>query len=156
MNKNKKNGGDPSFKEMKGRKKDPEFKKEDLIKLVVQWTATGVNKARQLKNIQEMGYSPEYGYQIFRDAKPLINEVLKDIAKELLEETLTELRRMKMEAEDNKDYHLTLMIQKEINKISGLDQQKIDLTTNGKSIENISVIKLVEVLKDANENPNNK
>jgi len=132
------------------RRKDPEYKKEDLIKMVVDWTAQGVTRARQIQYIQELGYGIDYAYQVFKDAKPLINEILKDIGKEILESTIAELQRMKFEAEEAEDRNLALQIQKEINKIAGLHTEKVDVTTNGKSIENISVIKLVEVI-----NPNN-
>lgn len=133
------------------RKKDPEYKKEDLIKMVVEWTAQGVTRARQIQYIREMGYGVDYAYQLFRDAKPIINEVLKDIGKDILEETISELRRMKLEAEEAEDRALALNIQKEINKIAGLHKENVDITTDGKAIENISVIKLVEILKDEDE-----
>lgn len=133
------------------RKKDPEFKKEDLIKMVVEWTAQGVTRARQIQYIKEMNYGVDYAYQLFRDAKPIINEVLKDIGKDILEETISELRRMKLEAEEVEDRVLALNIQKEINKIAGLHMERVDVTTDGKAIENISVIKLVEILKDEDD-----
>ena len=135
-----------------GRRKTSEttYKKEDLVKMVVDWTAKGVNRARQLQYIQDLGYGVDYGYYIFKEAKPLINELLKDIGKGLLEETIAELRRMKVEAEEAEDLALALNIQKEINKVAGLHTEKVDVTTNGKSIENISIIKMVEVI-----NPNN-
>jgi hypothetical protein len=43
---------------------------------------------------------------------------------------------------------LAVDIKKEINKISGLHHQKIDVTTNGEKINQISVIKLIEVKKE--------
>jgi hypothetical protein len=136
------------------RKTNPEYKKEDLIKMVVEWTAKGVTRARQIQYIQELGYGIDYAYQVFKDAKPLINEMLKDIGKDILEETISELRRMKLEAEDAEDANLALQIQKEINKIAGLYTEKVDVTTNGKAIENISVIKMVEVINPNNTNEN--
>jgi hypothetical protein len=122
--------------------------------MVVEWTAKGVTRARQIQYIQELGYGIDYAYQVFKDAKPLINEMLKDIGKDILEETISELRRMKLEAEDAEDANLALQIQKEINKIAGLYTEKVDVTTNGKAIENISVIKMVEVINPNNTNEN--
>jgi hypothetical protein len=73
------------------------------------------------------------------------------MAKDLLEESVAELQRMKLEAENSGDAALSLNIQKEIHKIVGLHMDRIDVTSGGNTIESISVIKLVEVKKDKKE-----
>jgi len=134
------------------RHTNPEYKKDDLIKMVVEWTGKGITRARQVRNIEDLGYGIDYAYQVLRDAKPLINELLKDIGKDMFEQTIAELDRMKLQAENAGDLALANNIFKERNRIIGLYQDRIDLTTNGNAIENISVIKLVEVNKENNQN----
>ncbi len=71
-----------------GRRKDPEYKKEDLVKMIVEWTAKGVTRARQIQYIQDLGYGVDYAYYLFKEAKPAIDETLKDIGKNILESTI--------------------------------------------------------------------
>lgn len=136
----------------RGRHTNPEYKKEDLIQMIVEWTAKGVTRMRQIESIEELGYSAIYAHKLIKEAKPLIDEVLADIGKDLFNQTIAELDRMKLVAEKNKDFALANNIFRERNKIAGLYQERVDITTNGKPIENISVIKLVEILKDEESN----
>jgi hypothetical protein len=55
---------------------------------------------------------------------------------------------MKFNAMEAEDLNLALQIQKEINKITGLHLERVDVTTNGKPLENITVIKMVEIKKE--------
>jgi hypothetical protein len=133
------------------RHKNPEYKKEDLLRMIVEWKAEGQMHNTVIANIKELGYSIDYAYALLREAKPLIMETLKDLAKDRIETTITELETMKFNAMEAEDLNLALQIQKEINKIAGLHMERVDVTTDGKAIENISVIKLVEILKDEDD-----
>jgi hypothetical protein len=130
------------------RHKDPEFKKEDLLRMIVEWKAEGQMHNTVIANIKELGYSIDYAYALLREAKPLIMETLKDLAKDRIETTIAELETMKFNAMEAEDLNLALQIQKEINKITGLHLERVDVTTNGKPLENITVIKMVEIKKE--------
>lgn len=134
------------------RHKNPEYKKEDLLRMIVEWKAEGRMHNTIIANIRELGYSIDYAYALLREAKPLIMETLKDLAKDRIETTIAELETLKFNAMEAEDLNLALQIQKEINKIAGLHMERVDVTTDGKAIENISVIKLVEILKDEENN----
>lgn len=131
------------------RKKAPKYKKIDLISKVVEMTTSGVSQP-EIKDwlMSEGECKIDYVYQILRSAKPIILDTLKDIATNRLEETIVKMEKMQQDALNDKDKKLAVDIQKEINKISGLHQQKIDVTTNGENINTISIIKLIEVKKD--------
>ncbi len=131
------------------RKKEPKYKKIDLITKVVDMTTSGIPQPEIIDWLMSEGECKiDYSYQVLKDAKPIILNTLKDIAMGRLEETIIKMERMYQDALIIKDKKLALDIQKEINKISGLHNQKIDLTTNGESINNITTIRLVEIKKD--------
>jgi hypothetical protein len=131
------------------RKKAPKYKKIDLISKVVEMTTSGISQP-EIKDwlMSEGDCKIDYVYQILKAAKPIILDTLKDIAIDRLEETIVKMEKMQQDALNDKDKKLAVDIQKEINKISGLHQQKIDVTTNGEKINQISVIKLIEVKKE--------
>ena len=133
------------------RKKTPIHKKDDLIKIIIERFASGVPQARVVQEIIDMGYSTPYFYDLYREAKPLIQETLKGIAENRLETTIIEMENQYQQSLINGDRRLANEIRKEINKISGLHQQKIDVTTNGEKINEISVIKLIEIKNNENE-----
>jgi len=129
------------------RHKNPTYKKEDLLKMIVEWKAEGVMHNTVIANIKALGYGIDYAYALLKEAKPLIIETLKDIAKDRIETTITELETLKHEASVAEDLNLVLQIQKEINKITGLHLERVDVTSDGKAIENIQVIKITEYIK---------
>jgi len=133
------------------RKKEPTYKKQDLINKVVEMSCSGISQPEIMNWLLTIGgLQIAYCYVILKEAKPIILATLKDIAKDRLEETIVKMEKMYQEALDTKDKKLALDIQKEINKISGLHNQKIDLTTNGESINSITTIKLIEIKKEDN------
>lgn len=135
------------------RKRDPKYKKIDLINKIVEMSCSGISQPEILVWLKSEGECQlSYSYELLREAKPIILETLKDISKDRLETTIRELEQMKMDAKLSGDKKLAIEIQKEINKISGLHNQKIDVTTNGESINQISVIKMIEVKKENDEN----
>jgi hypothetical protein len=131
------------------RKVNPTYKKQDLINMIIDWTATGIPQQQIIKNLVELEYSVVYSYQLIAEAKPLVNEALIDITRDRLAATIAKMEKMYMDTNDKK---LKLEIQREINRISGLHYQKIDVTTNGKDINNIEVIKLIEIMPSNTDN----
>ena len=130
------------------RKKEPKYKKIDVISKIVEMSTSGSSQPDILDWLSKEGQvQMSYSYELLRQAKPIILDALKDIAKDRLEETIVKMERMYQDALIIKDKKLALDIQKEINKISGLHNQKIDVTTNGESI-NITTIKLIEIKKE--------
>lgn len=127
------------------RKKTPTYKKDDLIKIIIERFTSGVPQASVVQEIINMGYSTPYFYDLYREAKPLIQEALKGIAENRLETTICEMETQYQQSLTNGDRRLANEIRKEINKISGLHQQKIDITTDGDKINSIQIIKLIEV-----------
>lgn len=121
------------------RRIEPKLKKPDLIKKVVELYAEGKSQHEIIKwLLTEGGIEIAWCYVILREAKPLVVETLKDIAKSRLEITINELEKMKEEAKGDKK--LILDIQKEINKISGLYADKVDITTGGKELNEVKII----------------
>lgn len=134
------------------RKKDPTYKKIDLIAKVVEMTTSGVPQPDIIDWLMSEGECKiDYVYQILRASKPIIIDTLKEMATNRLEETIIKMERMYQDALIIKDRKLALDIQKEINKISGLHSQKIDVTTNGETLNNITVVRLIEKKGDEDD-----
>jgi len=133
------------------RKKNATYKKDDLIKMIVDKVCTGIPQAQIKNDIMDLGYGPVYFYELYRDAKPIFQAALQGIAENRLEATIEEMEVQYTAALSDGDRRLANEIRKEINKISGLHQQKVDITTNGDSLNNISIIKIIEVKKSEDE-----
>jgi hypothetical protein len=131
-----------------GRKIKPKYKKDDLITMIVDKVTSGIPQAQIVADIKSLGYSTTYFYELFREAKPIFQAALAGIAENRLEATIAEMEEQYKLALDAGDRRLANDIRKEINKISGLHQQKLDVTTNGDSINNISIIKIIEIQKE--------
>lgn len=117
------------------RKLQPQYKRADLIREVVNMFASGQSQYEILQWLGTEGEcSISYSYDVLREAKPIIVETLRGISKERLEMTINELEKTKTEAKLFGDKRLALEIQKEINKISGLYADKVDITTGGKDL----------------------
>lgn len=137
------------------RKKDPKYKKQDLINIIVEKSCGGVLQAEIINWLMTEGECRiSYCYDLLREAKPIIQDTLKDISKDRLEKTITDLEQMMYEAKKSGDKKLALEIYKEINKISGMGTQKMDITTGGEKINSISVIRLIEI-KNENDKDGN-
>ena len=127
------------------RKTKPTYKKDDLITMIVDKVTSGIPQAKIVADIKSLGYSTTYFYELFREAKPIFQAALQGIAENRLEATITEMEVQYEAALELGDRRLANEIRKEINKISGLHITKTDITTNGDSINNISIIKLIEI-----------
>lgn len=124
------------------RKKNPKYKKIDLINKIVEMSCSGIPQPEILKWLGGEGDCKiSYSYDLIREAKPIILDVLKDLSKDRLETTIRELEQMKMDAKEAGDRKLVLEIQKEINKISSLYQEKIDITSGGDKMNIVINIK---------------
>jgi len=139
------------------RKRNPKYKKIDLITKVVEMTCNGISQYEVIDWLSTEGEcGTTYCYDILKEAKPIIMDALKDISKDRLEATIVELEKMMTEAKGIGDKKLALDIKKEINKIAGLHNQKIDITTGGEKINQISVIKLIEYKKNDSDDKTEK
>jgi hypothetical protein len=139
------------------RKRNPKYKKIDLITKVVEMTCNGISQHEVIDWLStEAECGTTYCYDILKEAKPIIMDALKDISKDRLEATIVELEKMMTEAKGIGDKKLALDIKKEINKIAGLHNQKIDITTGGEKINQISVIKLIEYKKNDSDDKTEK
>lgn len=133
------------------RKTNSKYKKQDLIKMILDWTCEGLPQAQIKTNIMQLGYEISYFYDLHREAKPLIKSALQHIVENKLEETIAEMEEQYILALAEQDRKLANDIRKEINKISGLHITKTDITSNGDSINNISIIKLIEIKPENND-----
>jgi hypothetical protein len=133
------------------RKKEPTFKKQDLLNKIVEMSCSGISQPEILQWLLTTGgLQISYSYELLREAKPIILDTLKDISKDRLETTIRELEQMYLDAKLSGDKKLALEIKKEINKISGLynHKQEMDITTGG---DKITIIRLVEKNKDEDD-----
>ena len=133
------------------RKTNAKFKKQDLVKMIVDWTCEGIPQAQIKTNIMKLGYEISYFYTLHKEAKPLIKSALQHIIENKLEETIAEMEVQYQAALSENDRRLANEIRKEINKISGLHQQKVDITTQGEKINNIEIIKIIEIKREDDE-----
>lgn len=116
------------------RKKNAKYKKDDLIRMIVDKACEGLPQQQIKEDIIKLGYGVVYYYELYRDAKPFIKEALVGIAENKLEQTIAEMEKQYNEALNDGDRRLANEIRKEINKISGLHQQRVDITSKGESI----------------------
>ena len=98
------------------RKKDPKYKKIDLINKIVQMSCNGISQPEVIQWLQSEGECQiSYTYELLREAKPIILDTLRDISKDRLETTIRELEQMYLDAKLSDDKKLALDIKKEIN-----------------------------------------
>jgi len=76
-----------------------------------------------------------------------VYQSIKENYKDIGEELMTQYQILRQKAMENNDYFLAKQITDSIAKLTVLKEQKIDITTAGQPI---SVIKIVEVIKDNN------
>jgi hypothetical protein len=136
------------------RKKNPKYKKDDLVKMIVLWSIEGLTVTDIKNDILALGYESTYFYDLYKLAKVIINEALVDISKDRLDITITEMELQYSKALTAGENKLALDIKKEINKISGLHNQKqeLDITSQGDKLNSIEVIRIVEIKNEDEEN----
>jgi len=133
------------------RKKKPTYKKDDLIKMIVEWATSGISSPEIRQKILKLGYQTSYYYTLYNEAKPIIRETLMDLAKDRLEETISVMEEQYRLSLEEGERRLANDIRKEINRISGLHEQKIDITSKGDKINKIEVIKIIEIKNEDDE-----
>ncbi len=133
------------------RKKKPTYKKDDLIAMIVEWATSGISSPEIRQKILKLGYQTSYYYTLYNEAKPIIRQTLMDLAKDRLEETISVMEEQYRLSLVEGERRLANDIRKEINRISGLHEQKIDITSQGDKINQIEVIKIIEVKNEDNE-----
>jgi hypothetical protein len=137
------------------RKKNPKYKKQDLINTIVEKSCKGVLQPEIINWLMTEGECKiSYCYDLLRESKPIIQDTLKDLSKDRLEKTIADLEQMMWEAKKAGDKKLALEIYKEINKITGMGTQKVDITTGGDKINQISVIRLIEIKNENDKDEN--
>lgn len=131
---NKRQRGRPSGK----RKFDRETVVNECVKLRIEGMST-INLLEHLSNNYDIGRPT--GYVILQDAQKLVVEIqMKDIENAYYD-SIARLEELYESA--GKDKRLKLQIQQEINKVRGLyEAQKIDITSNGESINEIKLIQV--------------
>lgn len=132
------------------------MKKQDIITRIVSMTCNGVPQAHIIQWMRdECEIEISYCYVLLKEAKPIIQKALQDLSKDRLETTINELEKLYANCLGMGEKKLALEIKKEINKISGLHQQQIDLTTKGEKINAVpSVIKLIQIKSDLDDGEN--
>jgi hypothetical protein len=73
-------------------------------------------------------------YELIRESREKMGEVYNKVNDKILEESIIFLEQMRQDALNTKNNRLALEIQKELNKVNNLYIKKLDITTNGESI----------------------
>ena len=123
--------------------KKPTYKKEDIIKELVKLRLEEkYSITTLLQYIQDKyGYKISNAYNIIRDVNDYISSLYKDNFKDILERQIADLEVQREQAKKDKNNKLVLEITKEINKIYGLHSEKLDITSNGKEINTITIVR---------------
>jgi excinuclease UvrABC nuclease subunit len=134
------------------RRKNPKYKKQDLIQKIVEMSCNGENQQVIFDWLKTEGQiSQSACYKFMKEAKPIINETLSELYKDDLDRSIRELEREAQEAKNNEEYRLAFDIRKQIHKLKGIDTQSIDITSKGDKINQIEVIKIIEVKNEDDE-----
>lgn len=109
-----------------------------LVDKIVNMRIKGASTKTILDFLQEeIGYAQTAAYGIFKDAQLRIKELYKEDSQAAFEEAVSRLERLYEKASTTKE---KLEIEKELNKLKGLYKpQKVDITSDGKSITQINV-----------------
>ena len=120
------------LKDIEIDKKAPEVRKK-----MMELSIKGYSQYEIIKEMElEFNLNYSWLFRLYKELQPEIKELIHQSRLERLESTILELERWKSEQKGKGDHRLAFEIQKEINKISGLYLERVDLTTNGKSVNN--------------------
>lgn len=128
-----------------GPKANKDWHKQDVIDVIIkmrteQMCASGTIYAF-LKEVYDIEKS--YAGELIKEASEQVAEIVKENNKNRLENTVAMYENMIQEAYLNKDRKLALQIQADLNKLLGLyAAQKVDVTSDGKSITEIKLIRV--------------
>lgn len=116
---------------------------ETLIKMRIEQNASYKTILDYLKD--EYGFKQSYRYTLLQKARKKIQQIYHKDIEEHFEEAKGQLEKMLETATGKGDARLMLQIRQELNKLIGLYNEKIDITSGG---EKITEIKLIQVKKD--------
>lgn len=104
-------------------------KTEDLIDdLVEKYIKEGFSRLDLVAYLMnELGYKTSYAYELIRMANKKIEDVMKETISDKFTMSLTLLQQQYHRAVKNKNDRLALEIVREINKISGLYKENVQL-----------------------------
>ena len=134
--------------------KNSETKEFDRDQIIMALVKMRIEKMATTKTMLDflmidLGYAQTYSYELIKEAKKKIIEIFSEEHNESFE---TYKARLEEIIESTKNEKLRLEAIKEMNKLLGLYKpQKVDITTDGKAINDITLIKLIEVKKDEGE-----
>ena len=102
----------------------------------------------------ELKYATTYSYELINESKKRIGEIFKEEHQDSYETAKARLEQMIEKTESEK---IRIDAIKELNKLLGIYKPvKVDVTTNGESINKISVIKLIEYKKNDSDDKTEK
>jgi predicted S18 family serine protease len=84
--------------------------------------------------VKKYGIGNVRAYDLIKMARERIGEAYEKADENIFEDALNTLESMKEGAHSRKEYKLAFEIQKELNKVKELYVKKIDITTNGESL----------------------
>ena len=115
-----------------------------LVKMRIEKFATTKTMLDFLMN--EIGYAQTYSYELIKISKERINEIFREEHEQSFHNAMGRLEEI---IETSKNEKTRLEAQKEMNKLLGLYKpQKVDITSDGKAINEITIVKLIEVKKE--------
>lgn len=94
-----------------------------------------VSLVKYLNDVYGIGVTRSY--ELINEMNTKVGEIYKEIYTDQLKDSIFFLEKLREDAIADDNKKLALEIQKELNKINSLGTQKVDVTTNGESINQI-------------------
>jgi hypothetical protein len=130
--------------------------KEQIILQLIQMRIVQMATTKTLLDylMIELKYATTYSYELINESKKRIGEIFKEEHQDSYETAKARLEQMIEKTESEK---IRIDAIKELNKLLGIYKPvKVDVTTNGESINKISVIKLIEYKKNEGDDKTEK
>ncbi len=119
------------------------YSKEEYIQKVIDMRLKECASTRTiLKYLESEGFETTQQYQYLKWAREVIKEQFDILNPEAINEAIAQYETIMEEIRLNKDYKIWNDMNKELNKLKGLYQNKIDITTNGENI-NTTIINII-------------
>ena len=124
--------------------KKSRYNQDEVINAIVEMRLV---KSMSMKNVIDflmidLGYGRAMAYNYVNMAQQIVVDNYKEINKVASEESVGQLENMMQYAMNNKNFKLWFELRKEMNKIQGLYKERIDITTNGKDM-NQTIINII-------------
>ena len=121
-----------------------EYKRQDIVDHIVKLRIEAGASTKQIIEEYlkgECGFKTSWSYDLYKEARLKIEKLYDVKNKQLANEALGQLEDLYKECIKESNKKLALEVRKEINKLTGLyAADKIDITTNGESINIINVV----------------